>query len=160
MGKLTDFILCPFNFLKKSAESENRIEKKDVEEPKINIEPKVPVHETIIEKPEYIEIDHDMTEIITKTLKPIIRDLNSYEPYLSFCKNHDNYKTLKTYKKVSEDSKTLTITLTQNGNFNYLMKDLIDSKITNIFKEVIETLKPMKFEVTSKDGNIYIKRMK
>ena len=89
----------------------------------------------------------------------MIKNFNSNSVYLSICQVFVENKILKTFASLSEDRKTLTITLTQNSVFNEKISEFINTTVVKQFQNELNEKMTDKYQVTAKDGSILIQKL-
>lgn len=129
-------------FIKKDTSSEPTGEEKVDETPK-----------------EIIPFDDADKEAIVNILRPIIKGINSDELYASVCEALLQSRVLKTYAVLSEDKKTLTISLTQSKIFNEMLSEFIATHVVSLFKSSIDAEFLGKYELTASSGSIVITKV-
>lgn len=129
-------------FSKKDVSSEHTGEEKVDETPK-----------------EIIPFDDADKEAIVNILRPIIKGINSDELYASVCEALLQSRVLKTYAVLSEDKKTLTISLTQSKIFNEMLSEFIATHVVSLFKSSIDAEFLGKYELTASGGSIVITKV-
>ena len=102
--------------------------------------------------------DQDKNDVIN-VLRPLIKNFNSNSVYLSICQVFVENKILKTFASLSEDRKTLTITLTQNSVFNEKISEFINTTVVKQFQNELNEKMTDKYQVTAKDGSILIQKL-
>lgn len=102
--------------------------------------------------------DQDKNDVIN-VLRPLIKDFNSNSVYLSICQVFVENKILKTFASLSEDRKTLTITLTQSSVFNEKISEFINTTVVKQFQNELNEKMTDKYQVTAKNGSILIQKL-
>lgn len=102
--------------------------------------------------------DQDKNDVIN-ILRPLIKDFNSNSIYLSICQVFVENKILKTFASLSEDRKTLTITLTQSSVFNEKISEFINTTVVKQFQNELNEKMTDKYQVTAKNGSILIQKL-
>lgn len=116
--------------------------------------------ENVEETPkEIIPFDDADKEAIVNILRPIIKGINSDELYANLCEALLQSRVLKTYAVLSEDKKTLTISLTQSKIFNEMLSEFIASHVVSLFKSSIDAEFLGKYELTASGGSIVITKV-
>ena len=69
-------------------------------------------------------------------------------------------KVLKTFSTLSEDNKLLTINLTQNKMFNEQISKFVSQTVISKFQDKLNNELKEKFQVTSDNGSILIRKLK
>lgn len=102
--------------------------------------------------------DQDKNDVIN-VLRPLIKNFNSNSVYLSICQVFVENKILKTFASLSEDRKTLTITLTQSSVFNEKISEFINTTVVKQFQNELNEKMTDKYQVTAKNGSILIQKL-
>ena len=102
--------------------------------------------------------DQDKNDVIN-VLRPLIKDFNSNSVYISICQVFVENKILKTFASLSEDRKTLTITLTQSSVFNEKISEFIHTTVVKQFQNELNEKMTDKYQVTAKNGSILIQKL-
>lgn len=108
---------------------------------------------------EIIPFDDADKEAIVNILRPIIKGINSDELYANLCEALLQSRVLKTYAVLSEDKKTLTISLTQSKIFNEMLSEFIASHVVSLFRSSIDAEFLGKYELTASGGSIVITKV-
>lgn len=98
-------------------------------------------------------------DTISNILRPIIKNLNSDDLYVSLCTSLCESKILKTYATLSEDKMTLTINLSRNKIFNELLSSFIADHVVSLFQASIDAEYFGQYIVTASDGSIIIRKL-
>lgn len=118
-----------------------------------------PAREEDVPQKEVIPFDESDKEAIVNILRPIIKGINSDELYANLCEALLQSRVLKTYAVLSEDKKTLTISLTQSKIFNEALSEFIATHVVSLFRSSIDAEFFGKYELTASGGSIVITKV-
>ena len=113
-----------------------------------------------VNMPVYICFSEEDKIKILNLLRPLIKDLNTDSSFLKLGQDLIANKVLKTFSTLSEDNKLLTINLTQNKMFNEQISKFVSQTVISKFQEKLNNELKEKFQVTSENGSILIRKLK